>query len=157
MPIIKAWPVMIGVFSFGSSSVRIQTAPYEAGMPAKPPSRARLRLSMMICRNTTRPVAPMALKVPISRMRSLMLASMMFMMPTPPTSRLSAAMMPRMILALAKRWLILVMALSCVWNPKSSIPLWVWIMMLRICASALSINSRSTTLASKSLSVGSGT
>jgi hypothetical protein len=43
---------------------------------------------------------------------------MMFMMPTPPTIRLSAAMMPRMILALARRWLMLVMALSCVWNPK---------------------------------------
>src|SRR5436190_2257603 len=46
-----------------------------------------------------RPVAPTALQMPISRMRSLMLASMIFMIPIPPTSRLIAAMMPPLILA----------------------------------------------------------
>ena len=36
--------------------------------------------------------APRALRVPISRVRSVMLTSMMFITPIPPTSRLMAAM-----------------------------------------------------------------
>ena len=47
-----------------------------------------------------KPVAPIALQMPISRMRSLMLASMMFMMPMPPTIRLMAAMIPPLMRAL---------------------------------------------------------
>ena len=39
-----------------------------------------------------RRVAPMALRTPISRVRSVTLTSMMFMMPMPPTSKLTAAM-----------------------------------------------------------------
>ena len=72
-------------------------------------------------------VAPMALRMPISRMRSVMLASMMFMMPMPPTSRLMAAMMPPLMRAL-------LMAVSDVFGPvllglkeKSSMPLCVCI------------------------------
>ena len=37
-------------------------------------------------------VAPRALRTPISRVRSVTLTSMMFMTPTPPTSRAMAAM-----------------------------------------------------------------
>ena len=48
----------------------------------------------------------MDLRMPISRTRSEMLASMMFMMPMPPTSRLMAAIMPPLSRALRmKRWI----------------------------------------------------
>ena len=57
-------------------------------------------LSTRICVKTSKKVAPMALRMPISRTRSVMLASMMFMMPMPPTSRLIAAMMPPLMRAL---------------------------------------------------------
>ena len=39
--------------------------------------------------------APMARRMPISRVRSVTVTSMMFMMPMPPTSRLMAAIPPR--------------------------------------------------------------
>ncbi len=42
-------------------------------------------------------VAPMALRMPISRVRSVTDTSMMFMMPIPPTSRDIAAMPPSRI------------------------------------------------------------
>ena len=148
--------VIWGVFSVGTIWVSSQTEPYEAGIPNNPPRRARERLSIIICRNTTDPVAPMALNVPISRMRSLMLASMMFMMPIPPTIRLNAAIMPLMIWALFKRLLILINTLSCVRNEKSSIPLWERTMTLRICPMALSRTSTLNALTSKSLSLGFG-
>ena len=45
-----------------------------------------------------RRLAPMARRMPISRVRSVTEASMMFMMPMPPTSRLMAAMEPRTML-----------------------------------------------------------
>ena len=38
-------------------------------------------------------VAPSAMRMPISRVRSVTLTSMMFMMPMPPTSRLTPAML----------------------------------------------------------------
>ena len=38
-------------------------------------------------------VAPSALRTPISRVRSVTETSMMFMMPMPPTTRLTAAML----------------------------------------------------------------
>ena len=38
--------------------------------------------------------APMALRMPISRVRSVTVTSMMFMMPMPPTSREMPAMAP---------------------------------------------------------------
>ena len=45
--------------------------------------------TMMLLRS-----APMALRMPISRVRSVTVTSMMFMMPMPPTSREMAAMPP---------------------------------------------------------------
>ena len=38
-------------------------------------------------------VAPSAMRMPISRVRSVTLTSMMFMMPMPPTRRLTPAML----------------------------------------------------------------
>ncbi|MND03161.1 hypothetical protein D3C83_228500 [compost metagenome] len=43
------------------------------------------------CRRITRFVAPSAFRMPISRVRSVTETSMMFMMPMPPTRRLTAA------------------------------------------------------------------
>ena len=40
-------------------------------------------------------LAPMALRMPISRVRSVTVTSMMFMMPMPPTTREMAAMPPK--------------------------------------------------------------
>src|SRR5438093_768058 len=57
-------------------------------------------LSTRIWRKTFRLVAPMALRMTISRMRSVMLASMMFMMPMPPTKRLMTAIKPPLSRAL---------------------------------------------------------
>ena len=46
--------------------------------------------AMMLLRS-----APMALRIPISRVRSVTVTSMMFIMPMPPTAREMAAMPPR--------------------------------------------------------------
>ena len=43
-------------------------------------------------------LAPMARRMPISRVRSVTVASMMFMMPIPPTTRLMPAMDPSTML-----------------------------------------------------------
>ena len=56
---------------------------------------------------TSRFLAPMALRVPISRVRSVTVTSMMFMMPMPPTRREMAAMPPRRkrkAMMLARGW-----------------------------------------------------
>ena len=52
--------------------------------------------SMRNCIRMLPRAAPMALRMPISRVRSLTLTSMMFMMPMPPTNSEMAAMPPSM-------------------------------------------------------------
>jgi hypothetical protein len=63
-------------------------------MPISPPSAASTTASIRNCSSTSRSSAPMARRRPISRVRSVTLTSMMFMMPMPPTSRLTAATAP---------------------------------------------------------------
>ena len=63
-------------------------------MPIRPPSEASTTASIRNCSSTSRSSAPMARRMPISRVRSVTLTSMMFMMPMPPTSRLTAATAP---------------------------------------------------------------
>ncbi len=57
-------------------------------------------------------LAPSARRMPISRVRSVTLASMMFMMPMPPTSKEIAAMDPRTTLKIR--------LVRCAWRSNSS-------------------------------------
>ena len=63
-------------------------------MPMMPPNAASVTASTRNCSSTSRAIAPTASRVPISRVRSVTDTSMMFMMPTPPTIRLTAATAP---------------------------------------------------------------
>jgi len=55
-------------------------------IPATPPVSEMIVVSIRNWRTTSRCRAPMARRTPISRVRSRTLASMMFMIPMPPTS-----------------------------------------------------------------------
>ena len=61
-------------------------------MPMKPPIRQRMTLSVMNCMRMADAGAPSALRVPISRVRSVTETIMIFITPMPPTSSDSAAM-----------------------------------------------------------------
>src|SRR6185437_14032127 len=68
-------------------------------MPMTPPIEASTNASMMNWRFTSASVAPTAMRIPISRVRSVTDTSMMFMMPMPPTSSETLAMEPsRMVM-----------------------------------------------------------
>ena len=54
-------------------------------MPAMPPARLIITASLRNCASTSLCVAPTARRTPISLMRSRIDASMMFMIPIPPT------------------------------------------------------------------------
>ena len=60
---------------------------YPAMVPMMPPVTQSAALSVRNCSVMSRPRAPSARRTPISRMRSVTLVSIMFMMPMPPTSR----------------------------------------------------------------------
>ena len=77
--------------------------------------------------------APTDLRMPISRTRSEILASMMFMMPMPPTNRLMPAMRLPLKRALWIKVLIWSAQSSWVKKLKSSIPLCVCMRTLWIC------------------------
>ena len=64
-------------------------------MPAMPPTALSVSASARNCSRTSRRRAPTARRTPISRVRSLTATSMMFMMPTPPTTSETAAMPAR--------------------------------------------------------------
>ena len=60
--------------------------PTPTSRPITPPQTAIMIVSTRNCRTMSVCLAPMARRIPISRVRSRTLASMMFMMPMPPTS-----------------------------------------------------------------------
>ena len=60
-------------------------------MPSTPPTEQIITLSTTNCMRMLPLVAPMALRVPISRVRSVTETSMMFITPMPPTSSEIAA------------------------------------------------------------------
>ena len=64
-------------------------------MPMPPPNRLSTTASTRNCSSTSRPRAPIAIRNPISRVRSVTETSMMFMMPMPPTSSDTPAMPAR--------------------------------------------------------------
>ena len=72
-------------------------------MPMTPPSAASTTASIRNCSSTSRSSAPIASRMPISRVRSVTLTSMMFMMPMPPTSRLTAATAPSSVVMIRGR------------------------------------------------------
>ena len=59
-----------------------------------PPTIESVIASSRNCSRTCRPLAPIAMRMPISRVRSVTETSMMFMMPMPPTSSEMAAAEP---------------------------------------------------------------
>ena len=63
--------------------------------PMSPPNSDSITASTRNCSRTWPSTAPIARRMPISRVRSVTETSMMFMMPMPPTSRLTAATAPR--------------------------------------------------------------
>ena len=67
-------------------------------MPQSPPTVPSARASCRIITSTRRRRQPSARSTPISRVRSLTLASMIFMIPIPPTSSEIAAIEPSTIL-----------------------------------------------------------
>ena len=97
--------IMVGKFG------RIRESPSPAitasTMPKIPPMPVRVMASIRNCTVTSPRRAPMALRTPISRVRSLTDTSRMFMTPMPPTSRLTLDR------PMATRPTVLVMASNC--------------------------------------------
>ena len=62
-----------------------------------PPANESASASTRNCDSTSRGRAPTAMRMPISRVRSVTLTSMMFMMPMPPTMSDTAAMLARRV------------------------------------------------------------
>src|ERR1035438_4639257 len=92
--IASAVTLMIGALSVGENELIMLTRAKEVTSPVKPPRMAMTTDSTRIWVKMSLVAAPTDLRMPISRTRSEMLASMMFMMPMPPTSRLMPAMSP---------------------------------------------------------------
>ena len=90
---------MTGAFWEGEMMLMIDVKPYDANSPTQAPTIARVILSTSICVKIAIGVAPKALQVPIYLILSLMLASIMFMIPIPPTNKLKPAMIPPLIRA----------------------------------------------------------
>ena len=63
-------------------------------IPMMPPIRERVSASMMNWSRMSQVFAPMAMRMPISRVRSVTDTSMMFMIPMPPTRSETEAMAP---------------------------------------------------------------
>src|SRR6266700_1701746 len=63
-------------------------------MPSNPPTELSETASIKNWVRISRPCAPTAIRVPISRVRSVTLTNMMFMMPMPPTTSDTPAIAP---------------------------------------------------------------
>ena len=74
-------------------------------MPKRPPITLNTVASTRNWSRMSRRLAPTALRMPISRVRSVTLTSMMFMMPIPPTSREMPAIEPRKSVSTPVIWL----------------------------------------------------
>src|SRR5689334_16656950 len=64
-------------------------------IPIEPPRELSTIASLRNCRCTSDSVAPTAIRTPISRVRSVTLTSMMFIIPIPPTSNETEAMLAK--------------------------------------------------------------
>ncbi len=75
-----------------SRAVTPLAAPTPTRTPIRPPTSAIVALSIRNCSSTSARLAPRALRTPISRVRSVTLTSMMFMITMPPTTSEMPAM-----------------------------------------------------------------
>src|SRR5512135_1117640 len=93
----KASTIDSGDTTVGQPDIEEMTIDVETPvmMPMMPPMRDRVSASMMNCSLMSHVFAPMAMRMPISRVRSVTDTSMMFMMPMPPTRSETDAMAPR--------------------------------------------------------------
>ncbi len=71
----------------GEKALIRKARPPPMPMPRRPPAPVRVMASVRNCQRMSRRVAPRALRTPISRVLSVTETSMMFISPTPPTSR----------------------------------------------------------------------
>jgi hypothetical protein len=71
-------------------------------IPTIPPARLIMVASARNWKTISVFLAPVAMRMPISRMRSITDASMIFIMPMPPTSKLIPAIAPRTILKMSR-------------------------------------------------------
>src|ERR1051325_4216104 len=143
-----------GVFGGGDGAEGTHTRK-RGNNPARPPRMASTTDSTRILMKMSLVAAPTDLRMPISRTRSEMLASMMFMMPMPPTSRLMPAMSPPLSRALWIKVLIWSAQSSCVRKVKSSMPRCVLISTFRICCNDSGNSSALATFNSRFESLGS--
>ena len=89
-------------------------------MPTSPPKKHSVTDSIMNCVRMAERLAPTALRRPISRVRSETETSMMFMMPTPPTSREMPTMPPATIVTITAILLKVARALCSDWTSNVS-------------------------------------
>lgn len=89
----KLTKLIIGSNTNGTSMAAASPieAPKPKAIPTNPPSAQSTTASVRNCKRTSRASAPMARRMPISRVRSVTDTSMMFMIPMPPTKRLIEA------------------------------------------------------------------
>ena len=94
-----------------------------AAMPTTPPTSDSTTASIKNCWRMWRGRAPTAMRRPISRVRSVTLTSMMFMMPMPPTSRLTSAMpASRRVIVSVPSWRALAISARLLTVKSSSAP-----------------------------------
>ena len=103
-----------------TTTLIIRSVPHDRKMPIAQPSMHSTTLSSRNCWSITPRLAPMALRMPISRVRSVTVTSIIFMMPIPPTMRDIPAMPPRRIARMEVTLLIVSSRASCVSISKAS-------------------------------------
>ena len=94
---------------FANHKLARMRAPLTAGpqsspnkIPEIPPAKLNTVVSTRNCRMISRRLAPKARRIPISRVRSVTVASMIFMIPIPPTSKEMAAIIPMKAINMAR-------------------------------------------------------
>ncbi len=90
--------------------------PSASTIPASPPTTESIIASVRNCRRMSLCRAPVAMRMPISRVRSRTVISMMFITPIPPTSKEMAAIEPsisdRVFWVRASAWIIAALLVS---------------------------------------------
>ena len=86
--------------NMGSTRLAAMLTMYPSTMPRAPPRAEVVAASVTNWARMTRSLAPRALRMPISFVRSVTDTSMMFMMPMPPTSSEMLAMPVRMTMTM---------------------------------------------------------
>jgi hypothetical protein len=108
--------------------IRDRARPADAqGDPSRPPAIPRTTASARNCRSTSRARAPTAMRSPISRVRSVTDTSMMFMIPTPPTSsETEATLASSTSIVLADAAIASAISVGCRMLKSSGVPSRMW-------------------------------